>query len=78
VTSVYDELSAKIARSGERGPRDGARRDLGLILFAERDKINELWKAAELCSRLVEGADAAELRAAVDELRPLFGERPEL
>jgi hypothetical protein len=78
--SVYEELSAKIARAAARGPRDGARRDLGLILFAERERLGELWKAAARCvpnpEAAAEDPALAALREAVEALRPLFGERP--
>jgi hypothetical protein len=73
--SVYDELSAKIELGGARGPRDGARRDLGLVVFAERDALRDLWKAAEASARSPGAAVSEELRAAVERLRPLFGER---
>jgi hypothetical protein len=36
MVSVYDELSGKIGKDARRGARDGARRDLGLLLFGER------------------------------------------
>jgi hypothetical protein len=79
--SIYDELSGKIGQDARRGARDGARRDLGLLLFAEREALRDLWKAAELCAGLLDaepGDDAGAsggLRAAVEKLRPLFGER---
>jgi len=75
MSSIYEELSAKIERSTERGPRDGARRDLGLLLFADREAIDALWKAAQRCAGLIDGEACVELRAAVEKLRPLFGER---
>jgi hypothetical protein len=84
VISIYDELSAKIASSTARGPRDGARRDLGLLLFTDRDKICELWKAAERCATLLdaeatdESEAIVELCEAVEKLRPFFGERSQL
>jgi hypothetical protein len=48
--SLYDELSAKVDNGSDRARRDGARRDLGLLLFAEREAIRDLWKEAELLS----------------------------
>jgi len=73
--SVYEELSGKIEGAASRGARDGARRDLGLVLFAERESLAALWKAAE--RRLGEGgvSEGDGLAAAVERLRPLFGER---
>jgi hypothetical protein len=73
--SIFDELSDKIGQNGGRGSRDGARRDLGLLLFAERDSIRELWKAAERCASILGAEASLDLRAAVESLRPLFGER---
>jgi hypothetical protein len=77
---LYEELSEKIARAADRGARDGARRDLGLVLFADRDALYDLWKAADrLAPRAAAGGDSGggdELRAAAERLRPLFGERP--
>jgi hypothetical protein len=76
VISVYDGLSGKIARNESRASRDGARRDLGLLLFAQREELRGLWLAAELCAARLGSEAPAELRAAVEKLRPLFGERP--
>jgi len=51
-----------------------------MLLFAERERIDELWKAAErvLAERELAGSGEGgreRLRAAVEALRPLFGER---
>jgi hypothetical protein len=73
--SLYEELTAKMDRNAARGARDGARRDLGLLLFAERDALRDLWVAAERCAGLVDAETGGELRGAVEKLRPLFGER---
>lgn len=73
MVSVYDELSAKMGPDTQRGARDGARRDLGLMLFSQREGLRGLWLAAEACAR-EPGAPAA-LGEAVERLRPLFGER---
>ena len=70
--SLYEELSAKVGECAPRARRDGARRDLGLLLFAEREAIYALWKEAELLS----SESPAGLRACVEKLKPLFGERP--
>ncbi len=72
--SIFDELSGKIGRNASRGSRDGARRDLGILLFSQREDILGLWKAADRCAG-GEAEAAGELRAAVESLRPLFGER---
>jgi hypothetical protein len=73
--SVYDELSAKAIESSLRGARDGAKRDLGIVLYAERDALRELWKAADASAPPPGATDRSRLRAAVESLRPLFGER---
>lgn len=75
MTSIYEELSGKIVQAASRGARDGARRDLGLLLFAERDSLRDLWKAAERCAPLLDAEVSGELRAAVEKLRPIFGGR---
>lgn len=76
MTSLYDELAEKLRRDPRLLKRGGARYDLGMMLFDERESLHELWLAAEACVRAHEGEeDVAELRAAVDRLRALFGER---
>jgi hypothetical protein len=80
MTSLYDELSEKIKQDPRLTKRGGARADLGLLLFNARDALRDLWEAAELevtkCER--EGHQPSELlKAAVEKLRPLFGERKE-
>jgi dsDNA-binding SOS-regulon protein len=75
MVSIYDELSGKIDRAAPHSARDGARRDLGLLLFAEREALSDLWKAADRCARLLHAEESADMREAVDRLRPLFGER---
>ncbi len=67
-------------RSVARGARSVARADLGMVLFAEREAIDILWKAADAAVRAeapagLEGPEAAALAAAVERLRPLFGPR---
>jgi len=51
-----------------------------MVLFAEREAIDILWKAADAAVRAeapagLEGPEAAALAAAVERLRPLFGPR---
>jgi len=74
--SVFDELIDKIEKDPRLTKRGGARADLGLLLFADREAIGALWRAADGCARLGDEASRGELRAAVERLRPLFGERP--
>jgi hypothetical protein len=75
MTSIYDELSGKIATASGRASRDGARRDLGLLLFADRDAIRDLWNAADRYAAKLGEDLPPELRSAIESLRPLFGER---
>ena len=78
MTSLYDDLSKKL----EEDPlTDQARRRalrLTLLLFNARDALRELWDAAE--SQVTEAKRKGHppperLAAAVDKLRPIFGER---
>jgi hypothetical protein len=73
--SLYDELSGKMNRDPSLLRRSGPRVDLGILLFAEREGINELWKTADRCARLGDSPERIELRGAVEKLRRLFGER---
>ena len=75
--SVYDELADRLAKDPSLTRRSGPRQDIGILLFSERDAINALWKAAEtvVADALVADGNVAGLRAAVENLRPLFGER---
>lgn len=69
---------ARAARSPARGARSVARADLGMILYAEREALDALWKAADASVRTgagLEGPEAASLAAAVERLRPYFGPR---
>lgn len=78
MSSLYDELSAKLKQDPRLTKRGGARYDLGLLLFDERDALRELWEAAagEVAAAGAEGRRVPErLEAAVEALRPLFGER---
>ena len=76
--SLYDELSDRLAKEPSQARRKGPRQDIGMLLFAQRDDIAALWKAAEasLLSDAEAGGEVDDgLRAAVERLRPLFGER---
>jgi hypothetical protein len=67
--SIYDELDDRLRASPSVSRRGGPRQDLGLLLFSRRDAIRELWLAAEAAPA------TPELSAALEKLRPLFGER---
>jgi hypothetical protein len=77
VNSLFDELTGKLAQDPRLTKRSGARADLGLLMFNARDSFRELWLAADMGLADAEGAgDASQrLRVAVEELRPIFGER---
>lgn len=79
--SVVEELLEKIAaetpgggRSPARGGRSVARADLGMLLYAEREALDVLWKAADAAVRAAPDGNP-DLAAAVERLRPLFGPR---
>jgi hypothetical protein len=78
--SLYNELSEKIEQNPRLTKRGGARADLGLLLFNTRDSLRDLWEAAEheVTESGGKGHQTSEtLKAAVEKLRPLFGERKE-
>ena len=76
--SLYDDLSAKLKKDPRVTKRGGARYDIGLLLFNARDSLRELWDAAEIEVTKAKKEDyypAELLEAAVEKLRPIFGER---
>ena len=78
MSSLYDELAEKLRKDPRLTKRGGARFDLSLLLFNARDSLRELWDAADIEVTEVksEGYHPSELlEAAVEKLRPLFGER---
>lgn len=78
MTSLYDDLSEKLARDPRLTKRGGPRFDLSLLLFNARDTLRELWDAAnaEVTRAKSQGHPPSEpLQAAVEKLRPIFGER---
>jgi len=78
MSSLYDDLSEKLQQDPRLTKRGGARYDLSLLLFNARDALRELWDAAnlEVTEARREGERPSErLEAAVETLRPIFGER---
>jgi hypothetical protein len=78
MSSLYDDLSEKLKQDPRLTKKGGARYDIGLLLFNARDSLRELWEAAdiEVTQSKSQGHHPSErLEAAVDKLRPLFGER---
>ncbi len=78
MSSLYDDLSEKLNKDPRLIKRGGARYDLSLLLFNARDSLRELWDAAdrEVTKAKREGYPPSELlEAAVEKLRPIFGER---
>lgn len=76
--SLYDELTEKLASDPSLTKRSGPRADLGLLMFNARDDVARLWRAAETQIRRVAeegGTSPDDLVAAVEALRPIFGER---
>ena len=78
MSSLYDDLSEKIKKDPILTKRGGARFDLSLLLFNARDSLQELWIAAdiEVAKTRSESYSPSEcLEAAVEKLRPIFGEK---
>ena len=78
MSSLYDELAEKLRKDPRLTKRGGARFDLSLLLFNARDALRALWDAAdvEVTKARSEGRRPPErLEAAVESLRPIFGER---
>ena len=78
MSSLYDELSKKLEQDPRLTKRGGPRFDLMLLLFNARGSLLELWQAAEIevAEARNAGRPSDRLEAAVDGLRPVFGERP--
>jgi len=75
VSSVYDDISRRLARDPRLTKRGGARFDMSLMLFNQRECIHELWMAADehlACGG--GGDDKNRLREAVEKLRFVFGD----
>jgi hypothetical protein len=78
MSSLYDELSDKLKKDPRRTKIGGARYDLGLLLFNARDSLCELWQAADAeisNARHEVHQSPSSLEAAVEKLRPIFGEK---
>ena len=78
MSSLYDDLCEKLRKDPRLTKRGGARFDLSLLLFNARDPLRELWDAAAsaVAEAEREGQRPSErLAAAVEKLRPLFGEK---
>ncbi len=73
--SLFDDLSEKLAKDPSLMKRGGPRVDLSMLLFNARDSLRDLWDAADRVVRSDEAGAPADLRAAVETLRPIFGER---
>ena len=73
--SLFDDLNARIARNPGLTKKSVARFDMTLLLFNHRDDLCALWQAADRLGAAHDEATARELAAAVDRLRPIFGER---
>ena len=78
MSSLYDELSEKLKKDPRRTKTGGARYDLGLLLFNARDSLRDLWQAADAEVSKTRGQvqqSPIPMEAAVENLRPIFGER---
>jgi len=80
MSSLYEDLSEKLKKDPRLTKRGGARYDISLLLFNARDSLRKLWEAADI---EVTGAKSGghhpseRLEAAIEKLRPIFGERGE-
>jgi hypothetical protein len=78
MSSLYDELSEKVARNAAVSKRGVSTFDLTLLMFNARDDVRDLWVAAEAelaAARAEEREPREDLATAVEKLRPIFGER---
>lgn len=75
MSSLYDDLSEKLKKDPRLTRMVGARFDLSLLLFNARDSLHDLWEAADRYTRAGDAEAPNDLRAAVEKLRPIFGER---
>ena len=78
MNSLYDELAEKIKKDPRLTKQSLSRFDMSLLLFNAGDDLRELWVAADseiAAARQEERPPTARLEAAVDKLRPIFGER---
>ena len=76
--SLFDQLSEKLREDPRLTRRGGPRFDISLLLFNARDDIRRLWDAARGDLDRAKDEDRsppAGLEAAVEALRPIFGER---
>ncbi len=71
--SLYEDLCHKLELDPRLTKRGGPRADLGLLLFNARDPLFQLWLAAD--RQVQAGTAPDDLRAAVERLRPIFGQR---
>lgn len=76
MSSLYDELSERLAKDPSLMKRGGPRVDLSLLLFNSRESLRELWEAAAAVAQAEpETPETQRLASAVEALRPVFGER---
>lgn len=73
--SLYDERAEMLSRSSSVRARSGPRSDIGMLLFAQRDDMRDLWIAADRLDQHADPSARQALHAALERLRPLFGER---
>lgn len=74
VPSLYEDLARKLAANPGPHRGGGPRFDISVLLFNSHQALNDLWLAADRHLQAGECPAAAELRAAVEALRPIFGD----
>lgn len=77
MTSLFDDLSEKLKQNPSLTKRSGPRVDLGILMFNAGDSVRDLWVAADRIDRSGGTEALGDLHDALEELRPLFGEREE-
>jgi hypothetical protein len=81
MSSLYDDLSEKLARDPRLTKSGGPRYDLSLLLFNARESLRELWDAANAevaQTKSLGGTPSEPLEKAVEALRTIFGDKIKL
>lgn len=75
MTSLYQDLAARLRDDPAPRRTGGPRYDIGVLLFNYRDDLDELYRAAERQLREPGDESAAHLAEVLERLRPFFGDR---
>ncbi len=72
MSSLHDDLSAKIKKDPRLKKRGSDGYARGLLLFNAGEYLNELWQESERYLRFGDPEALHKMRVAVEKLRPLF------